>query len=110
MSVTLVAISPPLPPPAANAGVTPVPAPAAANAAMAADRNLAVPGAGRGEDAASAADGDNETSQRAAAYVAAELHRERVRAVLMMILPPAPLGPTSDSGMVTSPNSSRATW
>jgi nitrate/nitrite transport system permease protein len=90
MSVTLVAVSPPLLPSAASAGATPAPMPAAANAAVPATLNLALPraGTGRSEGEAGAADEDAEAAQRAAAYVAAELQRERVRAVLLMILPP----------------------
>jgi nitrate/nitrite transport system permease protein len=64
--------------------------PAAANAAVPGTLNLPLPRAGtsRTEGEANAADEDAEAAQRAAAYVAAELQRERVRAVLMMILPP----------------------
>jgi len=90
MSVTLVAASPPLPLPAANAGAAPGQAPTAANAAIAADLNLPFPRAreGRGESAVSNASDDAEAAQRAAAYIAAELRRERVRSMLLTILPP----------------------
>jgi nitrate/nitrite transport system permease protein len=88
MSVTLVAVSPTPLAGAANTG--PGPAPAAANADVAPELNLPLPraGEGRGEGAASDRIDDTEAAQRAAAYLAAELRRERVRAVLVTVLSP----------------------
>jgi nitrate/nitrite transport system permease protein len=66
MSATLVAVAPP-PQPLSN---PPVPRVQAANAAHADEEAV------------------RESADRAAAYLAAELRRERVRAVLLMVLPP----------------------
>jgi len=76
MSVTLVAASPPLPLPAANAGAAPGQAPTAANAAIAADLNLPFPRAreGRGESAVSNASDDAEAAQRAEADFCRQKH------------------------------------
>jgi nitrate/nitrite transport system permease protein len=89
MPVTLVALSTSLLPPD-NAGPASIPASAAASTAVATHLNLPLPRAGerRGEGNARSADEDPEAAQRAATYLAAELRRERVRALLLMILPP----------------------
>jgi len=90
MPVTLVAISPPHLVGAADAGSASPTPPAAANSAKVAELDPPRPraGEGRGEGAQAIVSDEIEAAQRAAAYLAAELRRERVRAALLTILSP----------------------